>query len=155
MANARLALVLGLLSAFLAPAHAQPRDLPPVYFSATRGPGGQPVIKFIFSKRSSVPPRYEPTHAFRIAPDLGQRKCNTERTDDFRISDEYTKIPLYDSANPRRQVPVDQLPVFFATVVSAELARKGWAKTSADSLPYHTCTRLLWERLLGLRPDKK
>lgn len=112
-------------------------------------------IKFVFSKRSASPTQFDPTHAFRIAPRREQRKCNTERTGDFRIPDEYLKTPLYDSADPKQYLPIEELPVFFATVVSAELTRKRLAKTSEDSLPYHTCTRLLWEQLLGLRRDKK
>ena len=136
-------------------ASAQPQELPLVYFAATQDPGAQPVIKFVFSKRSGAPPHFEPTHAFRIAPTREPRKCNTERTSDFRIPEEYLKRPLYESTDPKRHVPIDKLPVFFATVVSAELTRKGMARTSEDSLPYHTCTRLFWERLLGLHRDKK
>lgn len=134
---------------------AQSQDLPPIYFAAIQDPGAQPVIKFVFSKRSSGTPRFEPTYAFRIAPNREQRKCNTERTNDFRIPDEYAKSPLYDATDPKRHLPIEKLPVFFATVVSAELTRKGMAKTSEDSLPYHTCTRILWEDLLGLRRDNK
>jgi hypothetical protein len=132
-------------------AHAQKQDLPPIYFAAIQEKGARPVLKFVFSKRSSGAQKFEPTHAFRIAPDREQHKCNTERTDDFRMPDEYLKSPLYDSADLNNRLPEAKLPGFFATVVSAELARKGLARTADESLPYHTCTRLLWEHLLGLQ----
>ena len=152
LANVVWSIALGLSG--LVPAYAQSQDLPPIYFAAIQEPGAQPIIKFVFSKRSRGKQQFEPTHAFRISPNR-EGKCNTERTDDLRIPDEYSKSPLYDSADPKRHLPIEKLPVFFATVVSVELTRKGLAKTSDDSLPYHTCTRLLWERLLGLRRDQK
>lgn len=158
MTNSRILKVVGVFALWLstlAPAHAQPQYLPPIYFAATQEAGGQPVIKFIFSKRTGSKQQFEPTHGFRISPNREQRKCNTERTDDLRIPAEYSKDPLYDSDDPKSNLPIEKLPVFFATVVSAELTRKGLTKTSDDSLPYHTCTRLFWEQLLGLRRDKK
>lgn len=147
--------VLGLGVLIVGVSHAQSQDLPPIYFGATQVPGGQTVVKFVFSRRSSGKQQFEPTHAFVISPNREQRKCNTERTDDLRLPEEYSRSPLYDSANPQSKLPVEKLPVFFATVVSAELTRKGFAKTPEDSLPYHTCTRLLWEQLLRQRRDKK
>ncbi len=149
------AVVLGLIMLAFGALHAQSQELPPIYFGATQAPGGQAVVKFVFSKRSSGKQQFKPTHAFIISPNREQRKCNTERTDDLRIPEEYSGSPLYDSTDPKSKLPVEKLPVFFATVVSAELTRKGFAKTSEDSLPYHTCTRLLWEQLLGQPRDKK
>lgn len=148
-------LVLGLAVVRFPSAQAQNEPLPPIYFGAVRAPNGQTTVKFVFSRRSAGKQQLEPTHAFRISPNREQRKCNTERTDDLRVPEEYSRIPLYDSADPKSKLPIEKLPVFFATVVSAELTRKGYAKTSEDSLPYHTCTRLLWEQLLKLRPELK
>lgn len=135
--------------------HAQNQDLPPIYFGATQLPNGQTVVKFVFSRRSSGTQQFEPTHAFVISPNREQRKCNTERTNDLQLPEEYARSPLYDSADPQSRLPIEKLPVFFATVVSAELARRGLAKTPEDSLPYHTCTRLLWEQLLRQRNNEK
>jgi hypothetical protein len=160
MNAAKLALRISCAAAFwsctLPAASASPpsQDLPPIYFAAMQEPGSQLSIKFVFSRRSTGKQQFEPTHAFRIAPSPEQRKCNTERTDDLRLPEEYSRTPLYDSADPKSSLPVEKLPVFFATVVSAELTRKGFAKTADDSLPYHTCTRLLWERILGLREQR-
>lgn len=148
-------LVLGLVALTSPTAQAQDQDLPPVYFGATEAPDGRTVVKFVFSKRSAGKQQFEPTQAFRISPNQEQRKCNTERTDDFRISEEDSKSPLFDSADPKSKLQVEELPIFFAMMVSAELTRKGLAKTSEDSLPYHTCTRLLWEQLLGLWRGQK
>jgi hypothetical protein len=39
-------------------------------------------------------------------------------------------------------------------VVSAELARKGFAKTAEESLPYHACTRHFWEQVIKLGQGK-
>lgn len=149
------ALVIGLVALTLPTAQAQDQDLPPIYFGATQAPDGQTVVKFVFSKRSTGKQQFEPTHAFRISPNQEQHKCNTERTDDFRIPEEDSKRPSYDSADPKSKLRVGDLPVFFAIMVSAKLAQKGLAKTEEDSLPYHTCTRLLWEQLLGLRRGQK
>jgi hypothetical protein len=149
------ALVIGLVALTLPTAQAQDQDLPPIYFGATQASDGQIVVKFVLSKRSTEKQHFEPTHAFRISPNQKQNKCNTERTDDFSIPEEDSKRPRYDSADPKSKLRVEELPVFFAIMVSAELARKKLAKTSEESLPYHTCTRLLWEQLLGLRREQK
>ena len=122
-----------------------------VYFEAFRRTDGKLEIKFIFSKAQNGSRHFSPTRAYSVVPDLLKKQCGTQRTEDFQLSAEYLASPLYDFADKAKQMPKEKLPVFFATVVSAELARKGFAKTNEDSLPYHTCTRLLWERLLSLQ----
>lgn len=136
-------------------ANVQPQELPPIYLSALQTPDGKTTVKFIISKASQGGAQYDPTDAYSIAPDSMQQKCNFERTKDFSIPDEYSKSPLYDAIDPKRRLPLERLPLFFATVVSAELTRKGFAPKAEDSLLHHRCTQFLWEQLLGFTRDKK
>lgn len=122
-----------------------------VYFDAFRRIDGKIEVKFILSKASDGSHRFSSTRGYSVVPDLLKKQCGTQRAEDSQLPKEYLSSPLYDFADKTKQLPVEKLPVFFATVVSAELARKGLAKTNEDSLPYHTCIRLLWEKLLGLQ----
>jgi tetratricopeptide (TPR) repeat protein len=135
-------------------ANAQPQELPPIYLSVFQNPDGKTTVKFILSKPSQGGAQYDPIDAFSIAPDSLQ-KCNFVRTKDFSIPDEYSKSPLYDAIDPKRRLPLERLPLFFATVVSAELTRKGFTPKPEDSLLHHRCTQFLWEQLLGITRDKK
>lgn len=125
-----------------------------VYFGVLQRSDGKVEIKFVFSKASDGSRRFSPTRGFSVVPDLLQKQCGIQRTEDIHLPNEYLSLPLYDFADKAKQLPLEKLPVFFATVVSAELARKGFAKTSEDALPYHTCTRLLWRNLLGLQTTR-
>lgn len=119
-----------------------------VYFDAKRLKDGRLEIKFVLSKSPTADRTLSSSQSYSIIPDPQQNTCGTQATADRSISQESMKTPLYDFADKEKQLPVAKLPVFFATIVSAELARKGLAKTEAESLPYHTCTRLLWKKLL-------
>ncbi|HZV99207.1 MAG TPA: hypothetical protein VFF74_09485 [Methylophilaceae bacterium] len=121
-----------------------------VYFDASRRADGKVEVKFVLLKSTNKTRPFAPTQGFSIVPDVQQKKCGTEATKNINIQQEYLSTPLYDFSDKAGQLPIQKLPVFFATVVSAELERKGLAKIAQDSLPYHTCTRLLWEQLLGL-----
>lgn len=142
-----------LFVSILPPANATETD-EAVYFDAFRRTDGKVEVKFIFSKASDGSRRFSTTRGYSVVPDLLKKQCGTQKTEEFQLPKEYLSSPLYDFADKTKQLPMEKLPVFFATVVSAELARKGFAKTNEDSLPYHTCTRLLWEKLLGLQAAK-
>jgi hypothetical protein len=128
------------------------KGLSPIYFGVMQHADGKIEVKFVFSKLSSGKPQFSPTHGFTIMPNTAQRNCNIQRANDLGIPQEYMSSPLYDPSNEKTVLPIEKLPTFFATVVSAELTRKKFTKTADESLPYHTCTRLLWEQILGLKP---
>jgi hypothetical protein len=126
--------------------------LPPIYAGMTRHANGKIEVKFVYAKHAKGKPQFFPTHGYTLMPDREKRTCNFQRAADLNLPQEYLDTPLYDPADKAGNLPVEQLPVFFATVVSAEMARQNFAATADESLPYHTCTRRLWEQLLGLKP---
>ncbi|MEW6351366.1 MAG: hypothetical protein AB1646_20125 [Thermodesulfobacteriota bacterium] len=126
------------------------QDLPPIYLGMERGPDGKVEVKFVYSKRSGGTQRFEPTHGYLIKPNPAQRDCNIQNAKNLKISAEHAAKPLYDSADPQSRVPTEKIPTFFAIVVSWELARLKLVKIKEEALPYHTCTRRLWEKLLGV-----
>jgi len=121
-----------------------------VYFGLSQRNDGKVELKFVFSKSPDETHKFSPTHAFLIVPDIQQKKCGTQTTQDLEVPSEYMSSPIYDFSDEAKQLPAEKIPIFFAVLVSAELARKGFAKNPEDSLPYHTCTRLAWTQLLGL-----
>ncbi len=129
----------GIVPALSAPAQETP---PPVYLGVVEDEVGRPIVRFVFSE----PGDFDPLWGFSISPRDGECNATTETALDLPAGN--TDEPVYDPADADRQLPGNALPVFFATLVSAELSRLGYVNTSEDSLPYHTCTRQVWEALL-------
>ncbi|MES2259724.1 MAG: hypothetical protein V4724_14480 [Pseudomonadota bacterium] len=122
-----------------------------VHFDATRRSDGKIEVKFVIAKAADGSGKFAPVRGYSIVPDVPQKQCGIQNTADYKLSKEHLASPVYDFADKSRQLPLEKLPMFFATVTSAELARAGLAKTGDDALPYHTCTRVLWTQLLGLQ----
>lgn len=122
-----------------------------VYFDATRRSDGKIEVKFVLSRAVDGSRSFVPIRGYALVPDIPQKQCGIQKTDDYWVSKEHLSAPLYDFADKSKQIPAEKLPVFFAIVISAELVRTGLTRNNEESLPYHTCTRILWTQLLGLQ----
>lgn len=122
-----------------------------VYLNVGSQNNGRFEVKFIFTKAGAGVREYSPTEAFFVIPDLPRGSCQFKLTDDFSLAPVAASAPVYDFTDKAMALPTEKLPIFFAILVSAELGRRGLVKAESESLPYHMCTRLFWEKRLGLK----
>ncbi|MEW8022971.1 MAG: hypothetical protein AB2803_04655 [Candidatus Thiodiazotropha sp.] len=121
-----------------------------VYSGLLKDSSGNFQVKFVFSETGNSNKKFAPIIAYTISPNVEKKSCGFNKTDNLYLPQEYKLTPLYDFSDKRDPLPIEKIPVYFATVISAEMARKKLVTLAEDSLPYHTCTRILWERLLGI-----
>lgn len=120
-------------------------DKMPVYMGVLQDKAGEPVVKFLFSdvtKRG----QFAPLEGFSISPKAG--KCNVGPADDLTLPKEYATSPAYDPATDTEKIPLSATPQLFSIMVAAELTRLGYTKSEEESLPFVTCTRLVWESIV-------